>query len=259
MSAPARRIAIANLVPRHIEALCEIGRRAGLAVGEVEIEQINFDDAPPEDHLTVEWSGSGKQLFATGLFTPGQRRIIESPVSVDTFLSIPGDQRYTANWLRSPLVLGIAKGCADFITWRLYLGEVPHRVSQLGGVEICHSPEYVTRHGTAEALIAAGVKPEQLATGKRQRKSANRWVISSDPGEMYGPPTLWWGSCRQPDGTYLHREEMPHVFEARAKKIAERNAQYATACAKNFPPRPGSGAVRPSPRRSHLQLVVSNP
>lgn len=248
---PAQKSAPHELVPRHVAALCDLARRSGLEVVPPHVEPYKIwatDD--PEDRLVAEWIGSSSAFAATGLLVPSQLRVLTFPTN-DHFLCVPAMSYQCALGEEfSPVAFGYISGNPEALRWILDFGAPPLSINQRNGVEVILTRKELARHGTAESLVADGVAAKHLPIGRRtaKRVSTSSTCEFIDDRVPLWHPTRWWGCRRQPDGTFVYREESNAALAERVRYEDEQNAERRAAY--GLPPE----AKKPS----HLRLVVDN-
>lgn len=175
------------LVPTYIENLNAIARTHGLCVSAARIVREEVPQGGGvmkwEEHLAVDWRGTGAQLRSLGWMLPSW----SFPVAT---VRGPGCKRLDAKWgvggyVRVPVN-------EEEVTFEINHGDVPLEISASGGVETISCDWYAKHHGTPASLVAAGIADKQRLSGTKPRKSNG----------CYPDEPRWW-RLLQPDGTII--------------------------------------------------------
>jgi hypothetical protein len=218
------------LVPRYVRALEELAMRRGLSVsiGVESIETWQHGDHWMIDYLVGEWRGSLRQFLSLNFATIGCR--------------IPLHRGEIIMRASSPVRSGTLEAHGKSVLFKPQLAVAPVKLEQRGRVEVIDYDDRVAFHGTANALIGAGILEKRLTLRKLTRRQG-----SAD--EPYG--TCYWDMQRQPDGTILYTEDTPQGVLARKALRADLVKRMA-ACRdpeleeRRWPDEPPSQAPPPS-------------
>jgi hypothetical protein len=196
--APARPI----FVPRYIENLNATARAHGLCVSAARIVREEVPQGGGvmkwEEHLAVDWRGTGAQLRSLGWMLPSW----SFPVAT---VRGPGYKRLDTRWgvdgyVHVPLN-------EDEVIFAINHGDVPLRILASDGVETIALDWCTEYHGTEASLIGAGVADAQRLGGKRPRKTNG----------SYPDEPRWW-RLLQPDGTIIFGIETDLAWSGRKKE-----------------------------------------
>jgi hypothetical protein len=215
----AQSISKPSQVPRYVRDLNLLAEAHGIVTS---VFLAPYDDGGPEIRLWARWIGDREELKSLGLLAPSQLRLLapwgDNSARLRRFLTVPSSE---PAWLH-PLLKGEIEVGGDRFDWNLDFGSCEFSITQRGEVEAITYSDEVLLHGTASALIAAGIEKSRLAIGRRLAKK-----------ERDG---LRWRSRRLPDGLHIHCFETEAAFQRRQSNELRAFAN----------------------KRTHLKLVVDN-
>jgi hypothetical protein len=190
----------ALLVPRFVLSFNEMARKCGLAIdtGVRNDSYDSWDNGRPQ--LVAIWSGTVKQLRATGIFLKSYR-----------FPTGARGMQFRFSRERRGRMFSEGR------CWmaEVNCGEMPIRLEQHGDIEVIHYAEETAYHGTREVLLAAKICSEKnFPSDKRAiRSGGNFWSSNRCPE---------WHTRRLHDGTYVYRLENDDIYKKRrAKELQE--------------------------------------
>jgi hypothetical protein len=125
------------------------------------------------------------------------------------------------------------------------------------GVETCRGESEIIRHGGLKALAESGVPVKRLPTGVYSVRtgSARKWCAVLRTIK----PVPWWACRRQPDGTFVYREETPGAFAERFERFERDTERFRTSAAELAPATYRLKApLTTAPPKPFLRLVVDN-
>ena len=190
------------LVPGYVENLNAIARMHGLRVSAARIIREEVPQGGGvmkwEEHLAVDWQGTGAQLRSLGWILPSW----SFPVATARG---PGCRRLDTKWGVGGYVHVPVN--EDDVTFAINHGDVPLKIAASAGVETISMDWCTEHHGTQAALIAAGIADAQRLSGKKPFKSNGQ--DSDEP--------RWW-RLLQPDGTVVFGIETDLAWRRRAKE-----------------------------------------
>jgi hypothetical protein len=115
------------------------------------------------------------------------------------------------------LLMGEARVSNDQVVWDIDFGPMLYSIEQRGDVEIVTYPWELVFHGSAEALMGAGIARKHLPTGERVSKSTYDTTAEH--------PEPRWRARRQQDGLYVYRRESDEVCRIRCEQEAARRRE----------------------------------
>ncbi|MGH8325555.1 MAG: hypothetical protein ACRET2_02210 [Steroidobacteraceae bacterium] len=182
-----------KVIPRHARVLNELAEQAGMAVA------VCVERDAEDSRLVSIWQGTKAQLRAVGLLSPGLLKMLDFHSHCCDLVLPPGERPQC-----NPLMYGTVEIDGDNICWRIDGGPATYSLREQGEVEIVTYADTVLFHGSAAALIGAGIDRKRLPTG--QRTGRRKYCPESEPE---------WRCRRQPDGRYVYVVESQSVFERR--------------------------------------------
>lgn len=203
----------ALLVPRHIRIINQVAQAAGISV--------TVSEAMAEEgrELVCLWEGTKSQLRATRLVLLSYH----FPMKAGT-LSVPdsGPWGTLDRKLRSGFISGKITVQGSRFTLRATGGEIPDSIEERGGVEISSFADRIVAHGSADALIAAGICTAKQIPGPKRHsvRFDTNWHSRSQEG-------VQWVTQRVPDSSYVHFRETEHVTRARKEEREAWARQHA--------------------------------
>lgn len=225
-------------IPRFVQRLNEFAASRGVAV---EVEFAPYDDGS-ELQLWSRWRATRQCFLGLGLLHPSQHLPLARG-----YLTVPPRGPYARS---GTLLAGEITVTADAVVWDIDFGPGAFELTERDGVETVTYADGRLLHGSAEALIAAGVDRKRLpATGTRGFKRGGDSLRNEEaPG--------WWAR-RQLDAQYVYYEESVASWQRRMEEQKHDRVEAAAWLQKRK--EEFESEKNPPPRPSHLRLVWSNP